>query len=55
MKHFSDQSFLEHIECVPFHVSEIFDGINDVHWAQNHLLMSVIEICKGKTTTLYEQ
>ena len=43
MKHFSDQSFLEHIECVSFHVSEIFDDIDDVHWAHNHLLMSVIE------------
>ena len=43
MKHFSDQSFLENIECVPFHVSEIFDDIDDVHWAHNHLLMSVIE------------
>ena len=43
MKHFSDQSFLEHIECVPFHVSEIIDDIDDVHWAHNHLLMSVIE------------
>ena len=40
---FSDQSFLKHIECVPFHVSEIFDDIDDVHWAQNHLLMSVVE------------
>ena len=43
MKHFSDQSFLEHIECMPFYFSEIFDDIDDVHWAQNHLLMSVIE------------
>ena len=43
MKHFSDRSFLEHIECVPFHVSEIFDDIDDVHWAHNHLLMSVIK------------
>ena len=42
MKRFSDESFLEHIESVPFHVSEIFDDIDDIHWAQNNLLMSVI-------------
>ena len=42
MKRFSDESFLEHIESVPFHVSETFDDIDDIHWAQNNLLMSVI-------------
>ena len=42
MKHFSDQSFSEHIECVSFHVSEICDDNDDFHWAHYHL-MSVIE------------
>ena len=42
MKGFSDESFLKHIESVTFHVSEIFDDIDDIHWAQNNLLMSVI-------------
>ena len=40
--HFSDESFLEHIESVPFHTSEIFDDINDIHWSQNNLHMSAI-------------
>ena len=34
MKLFSDESFLEHIESVPFNVSEIFDDIGDIHWAK---------------------
>ena len=42
MKRFSDESFLERIEYVPFHVSEIFDDIDAIHWAQYNLLMSVM-------------
>ena len=41
-KRFSDESFREHIESVPFHVSEIFDDTDDIHWVQNNLIMSVI-------------
>ena len=58
MKRFSDESFLEHIESVPCHINEIFDDIDDIHWAQNNLFMSVInhhaplktKFVKGKFT-----
>ena len=42
MKRSRYQSFLEPIETVPVHVSEIFDDIDDGHWARNNLLMSII-------------
>ena len=53
MKSFSDESFLEHIESVPFHVSEIFDDIDDIHWAQNNHIMSVINHLAPGNPTLW--
>ena len=43
MKHFDDDSFRKHIESLPLHVCQIFDDIDDIHRAQNHMLMSVID------------
>ena len=42
MKHFDDNSSRKHIESLPLHVCQIFDDIDDIHWAQNHMFMSVI-------------
>ena len=59
VKVFSNQTFLKHIECVAFHVRDIFDDIDNVLWSHNDPSMSVIvppcsikiEICKGKSIT----
>ena len=43
MRKFSEVEFKNDVDCIPFHVCDIFDDIDDVYWAQNSLFMSVIE------------
>ena len=38
-KRVSEELFLEHMECMPFHVSEIFDDIDDIYWGNNYLVI----------------
>ena len=42
MKHFCGKSFQNHLDNAPFHVCNIFDNIDDICWAQNKLLTSVL-------------
>lgn len=42
MKTFDDKSFCTDVSTIPFDICNVFDDIDDVSWAQNYLLMSVI-------------
>ena len=44
MKHFDHEDFNRDLSNVPFHVCDIFDDVDDIAWAQQHLLSSVINI-----------
>ena len=43
MKHFSDIAFQNDVGSIPFHVSNIFDDIDDVYWMHDKLFMSVLD------------
>ena len=43
MRKFNEISFKQDLDQVPFHISEIFDDIDDKYWAHNLLLNSVID------------
>ena len=43
MKNFNQSNFSRDIDLIPLHVCEIFDDVNDVAWAQQNLLFSVID------------
>ena len=44
MKHFDHEDFNRDLSNVPFHVCDIFDDVDGIAWAQQHLLSSVINI-----------
>ena len=44
MKHFDQEAFNRDLSNVHFHVCDIFDDVDDIAWAQQHLLSSVINI-----------
>ena len=44
MKHFQQEDYTRDLSNVPFHVCDIFDDVDDITWAQRHLLSSVIDI-----------
>ena len=35
MKNFREEDFRADIDRVPFHVSSVFDDIDDIYWARN--------------------
>ena len=43
MRNFNEDSFKQDLNYIPFHVSEIFDDIDDKYWAHNLLLNNVID------------
>ena len=43
-KHFNEGKFNEDISNVPFHVSEIFDDVNDSYWFCDKLLGTIIDV-----------
>ena len=43
MKHFDQEEFTRDLSTVPFHVCDIFDDVDDIVWAQQHLISSVID------------
>ena len=43
MKNFNQSNFSRNLDLAPFHVCEIFDDVNDIAWAQQTLLSSVID------------
>ena len=44
MKYFDQEAFNRELSNVPFHVCDVFDDVDDIAWAQQHLLSSVINI-----------
>ena len=42
MKYFDQEAFNRDLSNVPFHVCDVFDDVDDIAWAQQHLLSSVI-------------
>ena len=43
MKHFDQEEFTRDLSTVPFDVCDIFDDVDDIVWAQQHLISSVID------------
>ena len=43
-KHFCDTKFVEALTLAPFHVSEVFDNIDDKMWYHNKLLTDVVNV-----------
>ncbi len=41
-KHFKEEKFIYDIECITFHVIEVFDDNDDRYWAYNNLLYNVV-------------
>ena len=56
-KHFEEEKYLNELSYVPFHVSEIFDNIDDSYWFCSELLKSVIDMHAPikKRTIKYKQ
>ena len=42
-KKFNDQSFQDDVGHIPFHVTEVFDDIDDQYWAHSKLLGDVLD------------
>ena len=42
-KIFNNDDFTKEVQCIPFHVCEIFDDIDDQSWAYNHLVCDVLD------------
>ena len=42
-KKFKDDDFQYHVSCIPFHVTEVFDDIDDQYWAYCHLLSNILD------------
>ena len=43
MKNFDQDEFTRDLSTVPFHVCYIFDDVDDIVWAQQHLISSVVD------------
>ncbi len=41
-KHFNIESYRQDIRAIPFHVSEVFDSVDDPYWFCHELLTDVI-------------
>ncbi len=41
-KHFEEEKFIYDIECIPFHVIEVFNDNDDRYWAHNNILLNVV-------------
>ena len=41
-KHFNNDLFLEELSKIPYHVTEIFDDVNDSYWLWHQLTMQVV-------------
>lgn len=53
MKKFDEATFCEEVQRIPFHISYLFDDIDDVAWCYESLLTDVIEsLAPLKTRTL---
>ena len=42
MKNFHEEDFRADIDNVPFHVSYVFNDIDDIYWAHNQLFLSIL-------------
>ena len=42
MKNFREDAYCSEIENRPFHVSHVFDDIDDIHWAHTEMYLSVL-------------
>ena len=42
MKNFQEDAFRADCDNIPFHVSNIFDDIDDIYWAHNQMFLSVL-------------
>ena len=42
MKNFREDAFCSDIENIPFHVSHVFDDIDDIYWAHTEMFLSVL-------------
>ena len=42
-KHFNEQKFQQDLNDAPFHVSEIFENIDDSYWFCNRLIVNIID------------
>ena len=52
-KTFNNESFLYDLSVIPFHITEIFDDVDDSYWAWNELTMQVVnEHAPIKTKTM---
>ncbi len=40
--HFEEETFIYDIECIPFHVIEVFDDNDHRYWAYNNLLSNFV-------------
>ena len=43
MRKFSEEAFKRDVDCIPFHVCDIFDDTDDIYWAKNKMFMTVVE------------
>ena len=52
-KHFNEELFLQDLTYIPYHVTEIFDDVNDSYWLWYELTMQVInQHAPNKTRTV---
>ena len=42
-KHFDVDSFNRDINCIPFHITDIFDDVNDKYWAFSYMYLEILE------------
>ena len=42
MTNFQEDAFCADCDNIPFHVSNIFDDIDDIYWAHNQMFLSVL-------------
>ncbi len=43
IKNFDESTFKEQVKYIPFHVSSIFDDVNDQYWARSWLFKDVTD------------
>ena len=41
-RNFDEVSYKEDIEKIPFHISKVFDDIDDITWCHEHLLLDIV-------------